>query len=186
MMNSTQQTTSLMVLALTAITSLTASSPAPVTVADVTKQMIAILLTMPDNTSIDDKLAAKIASRRDSITPLMNAAMSNDIALIIPLIATGADVDAIDCTGETALIFAAMNGHLDTARILVQRTKNIDHVDAFGMSALTYAAKNGYEALTSLLATKGARPDIADFTGKTAKEYVEEQMRKNREAADLD
>jgi len=72
------------------------------------------------------------------------------------LLDSGADVNAANCTGLTALHLAAKNGHVNVMEMLVKDNANIDATDEFGWTALHYAANNDREAVLRLLIKRGA------------------------------
>ncbi len=74
---------------------------------------------------------------------------------------SGADVDAVNSTGLTALHLAARNGHVDVIKTLLKQDANIDATDESGWTALHHAADNDCEAVVRLLTDRGA-----DLTAK--------------------
>jgi ankyrin repeat protein len=58
-----------------------------------------------DDDDDDDDLAATL-----DVTPLMEAAVLGDVAKIRQLISEGAEIDARDSDGDTALVYAVING----------------------------------------------------------------------------
>lgn len=72
-------------------------------------------------------------------TPLMYAARQNAIAAAQALAEAGADLNATDPDGTTALTFAIINAHYDLAAMLVAKGADPDVADVSGMTAL-YAA----------------------------------------------
>ena len=69
---------------------------------------------------------------------------------------SGADVDAVNSTGFTALHLAARNGYIDVMKTLLKHDANIDATDESGWTALYYAANNDCEAVVRLLTNRGA------------------------------
>jgi ankyrin repeat protein len=76
---------------------------------------------------------------RGGWTPLMYAARQNAVDAARALAAAGADLDATDPDGTTALVLAIINGHFDVAQVLLERGANPNVADERGMAAL-YAA----------------------------------------------
>lgn len=72
-------------------------------------------------------------------TPLMYAARQGSLEAAQTLVKAGADVNAADPDGATALMVAIINGHYDTAAMLADKGANPNITDAAGMGAL-YAA----------------------------------------------
>ena len=56
----------------------------------------------------------------------------------------GANVDATDKIGNTALMFAARDGHKDKVQMLVKDGANVDATDKIGNTALMFAACYGH------------------------------------------
>jgi ankyrin repeat protein len=69
-------------------------------------------------------------------TPLMYAARENAVAAAQALAETGADLNATDPDGTTALIFAIINAHYDLAAMLVAKGADPNVADVTGMTAL--------------------------------------------------
>ena len=69
---------------------------------------------------------------------------------------SGADVDAVNSTGLTALHLAARNGHIGVMKMLLRQDANIDATDESGWTALHHAANNDCEAIVRLLTNRGA------------------------------
>ena len=60
------------------------------------------------------------------------------------LLEFGADVNAVNSAGTTALMFASKQGHLDVVRLLLTRGALINLIDKFETSALVFAARSGH------------------------------------------
>ena len=72
-------------------------------------------------------------------SPLMYAARDGGVDAARALAKAGADINATDPDGTTALIFAIMNAHYDTANAILEAGADPNIVDKAGMAAL-YAA----------------------------------------------
>jgi len=72
------------------------------------------------------------------------------------LLDSGANVNAVSCTGLTALHLAAKNGHVDMIEMLLKDNANIDVTDEDGWTALHYAANNDCEVVVRLQIRRGA------------------------------
>ena len=138
---------------------------------------------------------------KPGITNLMMAAASGEMERVAELLASGTDVDAVDSSGWTALMYGAGSGK-DLAPLL-KAGANPNHIDLMGRSALM-AAAFGYsfdkelhdaganvnaqskDGLTTLmvLASQGdpeeigsalradADPTLVDSDGRTALDYL--------------
>lgn len=109
-----------------------------------------------------------------------SAAKMGDAAALTAQIAAGADVDARDRFGQTALMLAAQRGHLEAVRVLVGAGADLDVTAKFGLSATMLAVVNHHEAVARALAEAGA--DLArtgsgapGFAGKTAAQLARER-----------
>jgi ankyrin repeat protein len=109
----------------------------------------------------------------------MYAARENASDAVAALADGGANLDAADPDGETALMIAIINAHYDTAKLLLDKGANPNVADVTGMTPLfaavdmnTLQYQHGYvtmrptgqllpvDVVKALLA-KGAKPDIA-------------------------
>jgi len=93
------------------------------------------------------------------------------------LVAGGADVDARDEHGQTALMLAAVEGHGHVVEWLVEHGAALDHAAKYGLSALMLAVVNGHVDVVRILVRRGA--DLAlrgtgapGFAGKTARDLA--------------
>jgi ankyrin repeat protein len=75
-----------------------------------------------------------------SWTPLMYAARQNAAEAVTALLGLGADLDAVDPDGATALIVAILNAHFDVAGQLIDAGADVNILDKeAGTGALYYA-----------------------------------------------
>jgi uncharacterized protein len=72
-------------------------------------------------------------------TPLMYAARQGARAAVAALAEAGADLDATDLDGSTALVLATINGHAGVVALLLEKGANPNIADRTGMTPL-YAA----------------------------------------------
>lgn len=93
---------------------------------------------------------------------IVSAALGRDWDKVKQLIAEGADVQAADANGLTALMAAAISGHVPTIEALIAAGASPDAVDARVRTALGYAvALRHHEAVDALLAHQPSLPDAA-------------------------
>ena len=99
---------------------------------------------------------------KPSRTPLMFAAMNfvsvdYDFDAVKALIEAGADVNAKDDEGKTALIYAAIYNHTpEVAKALVEAGAEINAKDNEGRTALSWAACNHNPQVLKALVEAGA------------------------------
>uniref|UniRef100_A0A6V1PIK8 Uncharacterized protein n=1 Tax=Heterosigma akashiwo TaxID=2829 RepID=A0A6V1PIK8_HETAK len=80
----------------------------------------------------------------------------------------GADLEAQDNGGGTALHYATLNSHGEVVKHLVDKGANLDAQDNDGRTALHYAALNGHGEVIKLLVDKGANIVAQNNGGETA------------------
>lgn len=101
------------------------------------------------------------------------AAVAGDVAAIEAEIEAGADVDARDKYGQTALMLAAPRGHEAVIRRLIDAGADLNVTAKFGLSAVMLAVVNLKPAVAEALAEAGADLSLrgrgeGGFFGKTA------------------
>jgi len=101
------------------------------------------------------------------------AVTRGDVAAVRALLQDGADVDARDRHGQTALMLAAHAGHDDVIAVLLEHGAALDVTAKFGLSALMLAIVAGHPETARLLARVGADRSLRGtgapgFAGKTA------------------
>jgi len=101
-----------------------------------------------------------------SDAPLADAAMRGDTAQVRALIKQGADVNAAQGDGMTALHWAATHGDVTEVRMLVYAGARVDAATRNGnYTPLYLAAKGGKPAVVKALLQAGADPNAATTTG---------------------
>ena len=88
---------------------------------------------------------------------LVRAAEYEDIAEVRRLIAAGADVNAKNNYGETALMWAARNNDTDMAELLLAAGADVSATDHYGWTALKWAEWKEADDIAELLKAAGAR-----------------------------
>ncbi len=99
---------------------------------------------------------AGAAEPEDLDKELRLAAMVGDVPAATALIDQGADVNAANQTGKTALMMAAETGDVATIALLLGRGAEVNARTVAGCTALTFAAENGNIGSTALLIERGA------------------------------
>ena len=102
-----------------------------------------------------------------SDSPVADAAMRGDLEAVRTLLRGGADVNAAQGDGMTALHWAAETGHLELAEMLIYAGANLGAVTRIGDYApLHLASKAGHPSVVEALLSAGADPDARTSTGE--------------------
>jgi ankyrin repeat protein len=99
---------------------------------------------------------------------LIAAALQGDAATAQALLAKGADVNARQSDGATALILAAFYGYSDIVRALLAKGADVNAKQSDGGTALMAASVNGRLAVVQALLANGADVDAKAGDGGTA------------------
>jgi len=109
-----------------------------------------------------------------------DAIKRGDIQRVRDLLDRGADVDARDSHGQTALMLAAHAGHREIVEVLIARRANLNATAKYGLSALMLALVAGHTQVAGLLVGAGADVSLRGtgapgFAGKTAYDLAVER-----------
>jgi uncharacterized protein len=99
---------------------------------------------------------------------LLAAAASGDVAGISAALDSGADVDARDGRGRTALLVATVAGHTDAVRRLLDAEPDVDLQDDQRDNPFLYAGAEGLLDILKYVNEAGADPSITNRYGGTA------------------
>ena len=102
-------------------------------------------------------------------SPVADAAMRGDIEEVRELLRTGADVNAAQGDGMTALHWAADNGDAGIAQILVYAGASLESITRLGsFTPLMVASREGNTDVIAALLGAGAKVDAVTETGERA------------------
>ena len=93
-------------------------------------------------------------------TMLMRASAAGRLRVVQLLAAAGADMNAVDSEGSSALHAAAYKGHLACVRALVRAGVATEIADRDGETALQWAASQGHQTIVELLRGQIFRPRV--------------------------
>uniref|UniRef100_A0A673NP42 non-specific serine/threonine protein kinase n=1 Tax=Sinocyclocheilus rhinocerous TaxID=307959 RepID=A0A673NP42_9TELE len=99
--------------------------------------------------------------------PLLIAAGCGNVQIIDVLMKKGAEIQAFDKTGATAIYHAARHGHVGTLRFLHEKKCPLDIQDKSGETALHVAARYGNVDVVQYLCSIHANPDLVDREQET-------------------
>ena len=111
--------------------------------------------------------AASPAAAAARENPLAEAARRADASAVRALLDGGADANAPEADGTTALHWAVRLDDLELAELLIDGGADPRAVNAFGVPPLWLAAVNGSAAMIELLLDAGADPGTAVAAGET-------------------
>lgn len=98
---------------------------------------------------------------------LIDAVRYDDRAAVARLVGDGANVNARQADGTTALAWAAMRSNVEIARALLKAGADPDLANELGIGPLLLAIQNGSAELAELLLANGADPNLARENGET-------------------
>jgi ankyrin repeat protein len=139
---------------------------------DGASEVVRLLLERGADASVSDEYHS---------TPLIAAALANDLSTVRLLLQAGAEVNAKDIAGTTPLMNAAAEGNAEMVRMLLARGAEVNAVSAKGPGAnvkngpialgyftplLAAAAYGGLDTITVLL-EHGAKVNAQDVRGMT-------------------
>ncbi|WP_250294742.1 ankyrin repeat domain-containing protein [Wolbachia endosymbiont of Oedothorax gibbosus] len=101
-------------------------------------------------------------------TPLHVAVMHGHIDVVNILMASKANVDAMDKTYKyTPLYWAARNGYIEIVKVLIAGKASVNTANKYGYTPLHEAAQNGYIEIVGILILGKADVNTADEYGYT-------------------
>ena len=96
------------------------------------------------------------------------AAGSGETKKVVQLLERGADIEAKDNGGKTALMHAVLEDRTETVVLLLERGANIEAKSDYGWTALMYAAYWENTEVVDLLIKRGTDIEAKDKNGLTA------------------
>ncbi len=139
---------------------------------------------------IVDHPGSTIVNARDGetgLTGLQLVTRDRDLGWMQFLLQQGADVNARDRGGATALITAAEQRFLEGAKLLLALRAEIDATNRSGETALIKAVQSRDTSMVRLLVENGANPDKTDnVAGLSARDYAKQDRHSSMVARILD
>src|SRR5437867_7718540 len=99
--------------------------------------------------------------------PLIDAAKNVDREAVRSLLKQGANVNATQADGTTALHWSSYRDDLESADLLIRSGANVNTRNDLGATPLWAACQNGSEAMVRRLLAAGANPNAALLLGET-------------------
>jgi len=107
----------------------------------------------------------------------LEATSAGDVGRVLALLDAGADIDALDKHGQTALMNAAHRGDAALVQALAARGANLDHTAKYRLTALMLAVIACRPEVVRILVAAGADRQIRGSNGQFARtplQYAEE------------
>ncbi len=111
--------------------------------------LVLVLFPLPDIASGDDK-------NRD----LILASMKGEVVKVAALLKSGADINAKDQRGWTALLWAVSRGQMNLVKLLLDKGADVNARDERCWTPLMEAANRGNLEMAKLLLDKGADANL--------------------------
>ena len=113
---------------------------------------------------------------RDNVTgktALIKAAYVGHADVAEVLLRAGADRNAMDNQGYSALAFSTSFNHIGVLDVLLRAKADPNVQDEFGITPLIHSAARGHADAVEMLLKAGAKPGLMDMEGKNALDYAE-------------
>jgi len=112
-------------------------------------------------------LAFSVIAAGGNRPAVVDAARNGDREALSALVRKGADVNAAEGDGSTALLWASYRDDADSAALLIGAGANVNACNDSGATPLWAASQNGSEAMVRRLLDAGANPNLALLAGET-------------------
>lgn len=109
-----------------------------------------------------------VSQETSNAYPLHAAAANDDVAALQRLLSEGAEVDARDASGSTALLVATRANHNRAARVLIEAGADVNAKDNINDSAYLYAGARGHLEILKMTLAYGADLKSTNRYGGTA------------------
>ena len=99
---------------------------------------------------------------------LIEAVRARNLQSVKEILKAGADVNAADDGGYTALMLAALFGLEDMVEFLISQGADVNAATGWGATALTRAAQDGKKEIVELLLSSSADVNKQEYDGADA------------------
>ncbi len=110
---------------------------------------------------------ALLGADRQDVPPLVDAAKKGDRDALRALVDEGADVNATEGDGSTALLWVTHRDDIESVELLIRADADVNAANDLGATPLWAASQNGSAAVIETLLAAGANPNKALRSGET-------------------
>ncbi len=126
------------------------------------------LTTTACTVAADPSPSSEESSVPDATRDLLDAAGTADADAVAKALDAGADIEARDESGMTALVIATKANNVDAARVLIEAGADVNAKDDIQDSAYLYAGARGHDEILRLTLDNGADLTSTNRFGGTA------------------
>ena len=108
-----------------------------------------------------------LGTSAEAQSPLIDAVRNMDGAAARALLQQGANVDATESDGTTALLWASYRDDLESADLLIRSGASVNAANDLGATPLWAASQNGSAPMVRRLLEAGADPNLSLLLGET-------------------
>jgi len=112
----------------------------------------------------------------------LEATQAGDCEVVAVLLDAGADINALDRYGQTALINATYQGDIELVKLLVAKGAELNHTAKYNLTALMLAVINNHAEIVRVLVAAGANAQIEGSRGTFACTPLEYAIKNGNDA----
>lgn len=105
--------------------------------------------------AVGSMIVASAAQNEEQGKMLHQATIAGDLKAVVEMVAAGADIDARDGRGRTALLLAVHANEVDEARALIDAGADVNATDAIQDTPFLYAGAEGRDEILALILATG-------------------------------
>ena len=126
------------------------------------------------------RAGANVSAKNDyGVTPMSEAALIGNPAMIERLLSAGADANSPGADGQTPLMVVARTGNVEAARLLLSHGANVNAKESYhGQTALMWAVAEGQPAMVKELIAHGADLNARSNVNNWERDVTAEPRRK--------
>ena len=122
-------------------------------------------LMQDKNIHINDKIDLHDGQYKPLMTPFMAIARYGHTHLVNSFLRKGANINATNCYGDTALIYAAEYGHTEMVACLIAYEADLNQYNAYGRTPLISAILEAHIETATYLINHGADIHLQEWSG---------------------